>query len=64
MPIKGDLQKHTLHLREGDWAYLEAIYRPKGIATSLAIRTVVANFVDAQRKKEAPRDPLSLDVEI
>lgn len=51
--MKADLQKHTLHLREGDWDYLESMFKPNGIATSVAIRTLVSNFVDKKRKEEA-----------
>ena len=50
--MKADLQKHTLHLRVGDWAYLESIYKPNGLATSVAIRTLVSTHVDGMKAKE------------
>lgn len=51
--MKADLQKHTLHLRAGDWDFLESMFKPNGISTSVAIRTLVSNFVDKKRKEEA-----------
>ena len=50
--MKADLQKHTLHLRLGDWAYLESIYKLNGLATSVIIRSLVSNHVDELRVKE------------
>ena len=50
--MKADLQKHTLHLRLGDWAYLESIYKLNGLATSVIIRSLVSNYVDELRAKE------------
>lgn len=47
---KSDMQKHTLWLREGDWAYIEALYKHNGVSTSLAIRSIVGNFVDEHRR--------------
>ena len=59
--MKADLQKHTLNLRSGDWAYLESVYKPNGLATSTIIRTLISNKVDELRAKEvAPQ--LKLDV--
>jgi len=64
--MKADLQKHTLNLREGDWDFLESIFRPNGIPTSVAVRTIISNYVDKKRieqeaiKNETP----DLDVEI
>lgn len=48
-----DLQKHTLNLRKGDWDYLESICRPNGISTSLAVRTLISQYVDQKRAEEA-----------
>lgn len=64
--MKSDLQKHTLHLRSGDWDYLESIFKPNGIPTSVAVRTLVSQYVDKQRRKEAEgRDPIqNLDVQL
>lgn len=53
--MKADLQKHTLYLREGDWDYLESLFRQSGIATSLVIRTLVSNYVDKKRKEYEPQ---------
>ena len=50
--MKADLQKHTLHLRSGDWDYLESICKPNGIATSLAVRTLVSQYIDRKRAEE------------
>jgi len=50
--MKADLQKHTLSLRRGDWDYLESIFKPNGLPTSVAIRTLVSNFVDRKRQEE------------
>lgn len=50
--MKADLRKHTLHLREGDWDYLESMFKPNGIPTSVAVRTIVSSFVDRKRKEE------------
>ena len=50
--MKADLQKHTLHLRRGDWDYLESICKPNGLATSLAVRTLVSQYVDVKRAEE------------
>ena len=58
--MKADLQKHTLHLREGDWDYLESIFKPNGIATSVAIRSIVSNFVDEKRRQEQAKAPSEL----
>lgn len=64
MSQKGDLQKHTLHLREGDFAYIESVFRPKGVSTSLVIRTIVANFVDSKRQQESPSAPVNVKFDI
>ncbi len=47
-----DFHKVTLNLRPGDWDYIESIYKPNGIATSLVVRTLVSNFVDEKMKEE------------
>jgi hypothetical protein len=64
--MKASLQKHTLHLREGDWDYLESMFKPNGISTSVAIRTMVSNFVDRKRVEErsAVADNNDLTIEI
>jgi hypothetical protein len=46
------LKKHTLFLRDGDWAYLTEVYSSRRIATSDVVRTVVAQFVDKLREAE------------
>lgn len=66
--MKANLQKHTLHLRAGDWDYLESICKPNGVPTSLAVRTLVSEFVDRKRAEErravGPQDPLNLSIEL
>jgi len=59
-----DLQKHTLHLRRGDWDYLESIFKPNGITTSAAVRTLVSQFVDRKRREEEDRQGRLPDVNI
>jgi hypothetical protein len=44
-----DLEKKTLNLRRGDWDFLESIFRPNGIPTSLAVRSIISNYVDQHR---------------
>ena len=59
--MKADLQKHTLNLRLGDWAYLESVYKVNGLDTSVVIRTIVSKHVDDLRaKEEVPK----IDVEV
>jgi len=55
-----NLEKKTLYFREGDWNYLESIMRPNGIATSVAIRSIVSKFVDERRGQQ---EPITLDLE-
>lgn len=64
--MKADLQKHTLHLRAGDWDYVESIAKPNGLSTSLIVRTLVSNYVDQKRDEERKRGGSvpDLDVEI
>jgi hypothetical protein len=50
--MKADLKKHTLHLRDGDWDFLESAFKPNGIPTSVAVRTIISNYVDKKRKEE------------
>lgn len=49
---KGDFEKKTLNLRPGDWNYLESVYKPNGVSTSLVVRTLVSKQVDKLRQKE------------
>jgi hypothetical protein len=64
--MRSNLKKHTLHLREGDWDFLESMFKPNGIPTAVAVRTLVSNFVDQKRKEEAAgQAPIPhLDVEL
>ena len=57
------LKKHTLWLRKGDWDYLASMFRPQGISTSLAVRSIISNFVDAKRAEENADLP-EIDVRI
>jgi hypothetical protein len=52
-----NIQKHTLNLRAGDWDYIESVCKPKGIATSEVIRTLVRDLVDRWKKEEASELP-------
>ena len=61
--MKADLQKHTLHLRLGDWAYLESVYKVNGLPTSIVIRTLVSKKVDELREKEEAPE-LDMDVQL
>lgn len=54
------LEKKTLHLRTGDWEYLDGLVAPSTLTTSLLIRKLVSNYVDAQQAKETP---ITVDVE-
>ena len=57
------LTKHTLNLREGDFAYLESAYRDKGTPTSHVIRVLVSKHVDRMRAAEfAPLPEVQTDV--
>ena len=64
MPKMDDLQKHTLNLRRGDFAYIEDMFRPRGIPASLVIRTLVSNWVDAKRAQEEPTDLSALNIDM
>ena len=54
MPRSDDISKHTLNLRSGDWDFIESIYKPRGIATSIIVRSIIARFVDEHRKHKLP----------
>lgn len=54
-----DLEKKTLNLRRGDWDFIESICRPRGIPTSVGVRTIISQYVDARRPTNQP----NLDVE-
>lgn len=57
MPLKNEeLEKKTLFFRRGDWEFLESIMRPNGIATSVAIRTLISNYVDQKRNELTPTE--------
>lgn len=43
---KPDLQKHTLLLREGDYEFLNSIYRAKRLTAAVVIRALVSSAVD------------------
>ncbi len=65
--MKTDIKKHTLNLRAGDWDYIESMFKPNGIATSVAVRTIISNFVDKKRGEEAKRGghpALDMDVNL
>ena len=43
-PRDSDLQKHTLHLRQGDFARLGDLF--PDMSASLALRTILSNLID------------------
>ena len=49
-----ELQKHTLHLRRGDFDYIGDVYAEKGVPASVVIRTIVSKFVDNIRAASTP----------
>ena len=57
------LEKKTLYFRTGDWDFLESMMRPNGIATSVAIRSIISSFVDKKRAQTTPTH-LELDTEL
>ncbi len=61
--MRAQLRKHTLFLREGDWDYLESIYKTQGLNTSVIVRTLVSNHVDKLRSREDQPIP-SVDVNL
>jgi len=61
---QNETQKHTLHLREGDWDYITSVYKVKGVSTSLVVRTLVANFVDKLQQKEKPMENIDIKVDL
>lgn len=65
--MRADIRKHTLNLREGDWDFLESIYKPNGIPTAVAIRTLISNFVDkkkAEIRSLGAANPADLEIDI
>lgn len=53
--MRASIKKHTLNLRDGDWDYLESMFKPNGVATAQAVRTIVSNYVDKKREEERQR---------
>jgi len=47
-----DLQKHTLNLRTGDFAYLDNHYSASPNNASEVIRTIVSKYVDHIRSTQ------------
>jgi len=58
-----DTKKHTLYLRDGDWDFIESIYKPHGIGTSTVIRTLVSNYVDKKRADLRNEDTTDLKLD-
>jgi hypothetical protein len=54
---KIDLNKHTFHLRAGDYRRIQEMFPKRGAAD--VIRTIVSRFVD---KADAPANPIKVDV--
>lgn len=57
-----DLEKKTLNLRRGDWDFIESICRPRGIPTSVGVRTIISNYVEANRPQNQPIVDLETDL--
>lgn len=51
-----NLEKKTLNMRRGDWDFIESICRPRGIPTSVGVRTIISNYVDAHRTETQVTD--------
>lgn len=49
---KVPLQKHTLHLRKGDWEYLQSVYGHIDRPVSSVVRQIVSTFVDNLKAAE------------
>lgn len=65
--MKTAIKKHTLNLRDGDWDYLESMFKPNGIATAVAVRTLISTFVDKKRDEEVRQNgrvSMSMDVNL
>lgn len=62
--MKINTHKHTMHLRTGDWDYIESIFKPHGIATSVVIRTLVSNYVDAKKRQEEKDEPVNVQFDL
>ena len=54
MARSDDITKHTLNLRAGDWDFIESIFKPRGVATSIVVRSLISKFVDDRRQSELP----------
>lgn len=61
MPKNPDLEKHTINLRSGDYAFLATICEPRGIPVAQLIRTIISDFVDKKRAHDKPLQLLADD---
>ena len=61
--MRDDITKHTLNLRAGDWNFLESMFRPKGVPTSIIIRTLISQYVDKHRAGE-PVTKLNVETQL
>jgi hypothetical protein len=52
-----DLHKHTLNLRDGDYQYLDTVYRDRKVSAAAVIRALVSTHVDALRQHEKKLSP-------
>lgn len=57
-------QKHTLHLREGDWAYLASVYSGVDRPVSSVIRQIVSLYVDNLRSAEEGIEGTDPNIEV
>lgn len=59
-----NFQKHTLHLRRGDFDYIDSVFRGKNVSASHVIRSLVSKFVDSIRADTSETDLLKLQGDI
>jgi hypothetical protein len=48
---KFDTQKHTLHLRSGDFDFIATTFAARNLSASYVIREIVSRFVDDLKLK-------------
>jgi len=58
------LEKKTLNFRAGDWDYLQSAFHSRGIPPSIAIRTIISNFVDELIRREQGQPKRNGDIEL
>ncbi len=51
-----NLQKHTLHLRKGDFEFLEGAFHARGVPPSIVIRKLVSKLVDSLQQNASAEE--------